>query len=157
MQAEAEAVVSVVPAPELESRVGITEIVSAVPRLLGKWWVAFAVSTILGVTGHLLIKAGINAASGASVANPILRVAHLLLQPEIEMGLLIYVAGSACWLIAVAQKEISFLYPLSSINYVLILLASVLVLHEGLSLRRAGGVAVIISGMFLLNLRRPKQ
>ena len=59
--------------------------------------------------------------------------------------------GSLCWMIAVAQQEISFLYPLSSINYVLVVFASSMFFHESPSLRRLSGVALIVVGMVLIN------
>jgi uncharacterized membrane protein len=58
-------------------------------------------------------------------------------------------------MIAVSQKEISFLYPLSSVNYVLVAAMSALFLAESISIRRGEGMMLIIIGMFLLN-RRPR-
>ena len=56
-------------------------------------------------------------------------------------------------MIAVAQREISFLYPLSSINYVLVVIISYVMFSEAISLQRASGVAVIVLGMVLMNRR----
>jgi uncharacterized membrane protein len=126
-----------------------TELVRAT---LGRWWVAFSVSSICVVSGHLMIKAGLNsAATTQRVGTVAARIAHILLQPEVLIGLLIYLFGTACWMIAVSQKEISFLYPLSSVNYVLVVGASAFLLAESISLRRAEGIALIVLGMILLN------
>jgi drug/metabolite transporter (DMT)-like permease len=59
--------------------------------------------------------------------------------------------GSVCWIIAVAQQEISFLYPLSSMNYVLVVFASSALFHESLSVKRLSGVGLIVLGMILMN------
>ena len=95
-----------------------------VRALIGRWWVAFAASSLFVVSGHLLIKAGLNAAAGAAV--PELRASRdsfsQFCSGRSSAGLLIYFLGSICWMIAVAQREISFLYPLSSINYVLVVI-----------------------------------
>lgn len=158
MQFDAEVTAPVSAGRHLEARAGGTEILSRLRPVVSTWWIAFSASAMFAVTGHLLIKAGINnAAAALLISNPVARVIHLLCEPEVATGLLIYLAGAVCWMIAVAQKDISFLYPLSSINYVLILIASALVLHEGLSVRRAAGVAVIVSGMLLLNVRSSQQ
>ena len=66
------------------------------------------------------------------------------------MGLLIYVAGTICWMRAVSEKEISFLYPLSSVNYVLVVAISTTLFHEAVSARRTAGVVVIVFGMILM-------
>lgn len=122
------------------------------PRAITRWWVAFAASCIFVVSGHLLIKAGLNAAAASTTAGSVLvRLSHLLLQIEVLAGLAIYFLGSVCWMIAVAQQEISFLYPLSSVNYMLVMVASSLILHELISPKRAAGVVLIVLGMFLMN------
>ena len=51
-------------------------------------------------------------------------MSHEVLQSQVFTGLLIYLAGTVCWMRAVSQKEISFLYPLSSVNYVLVVAIS---------------------------------
>jgi uncharacterized membrane protein len=82
---------------------------------------------------------------------------QILAQPAVDLGLLVYVFGSACWIIAVSQKEISFLYPLSSVNYVLVALASTLLLSEPLHARRVEGVLLIAFGMVLLYCRGAEE
>jgi drug/metabolite transporter (DMT)-like permease len=128
---------------------------SAIARVRGvvsRWWIAFMASSIFVVSGHLLIKAGLNAAayhlSGASGPTAML---HTILQPAVIIGLATYCFGSVCWIIAVAQQEISFLYPLSSINYVLVVVASSMLFRETISFRRGAGVGMIVLGMVLIN------
>ena len=130
----------------------------SVRQLLSKWWVAFAASSLFVVSGHLLIKGGLNAAA-AHVANAVglARIFHTILQPEVVAGLTIYLLGSACWIVAVAQQEISFLYPLSSLNYVLVVVASVTFFHEAISLRRSLGLSLIVLGMVLMNRRKASK
>jgi uncharacterized membrane protein len=125
--------------------------------IIGRWWVAFTASSLFVVSGHLLIKAGLNTATAAattSQAAGVARIIHSVVQLEVIAGLLIYSLGSVCWMIAVAQREISFLYPLSSINYVLVVLISYAVFSEAISWQRASGVTVIVLGIVLMN-RRP--
>ena len=72
-------------------------------------------------------------------------------QPVVLEGLAIYVLGSLCWMAAVAQKDLSFLYPLSSLNYVLIVLAGAFLFQESVTPRRIAGVGLITVGAFLMN------
>jgi uncharacterized membrane protein len=129
---------------------------SGVRAILSRWWVAFWLSSVCVVSGHLMIKAGLNALTGAASANLTLvgRIVHVLMQPEVVGGLLVYGIGTVCWMIAVSQKDISFLFPLSSVNYVLVVGASALLFGEVISTKRAAGVALIVIGMILLN-RKP--
>ena len=124
---------------------------------IGRWWVAFTASSLFVVSGHLLIKAGLNAAAATAPQYVgLARVLHSVLHVEVIAGLLIYFLGSVCWMIALAQREISFLYPLSSVNYVLVVMTSYALFSEAISLRRASGVAVIVLGMVLMNRRAGK-
>jgi len=121
--------------------------------ILTHWWVAFSLSSVCVVSGHLMIKAGLNslAAAGSASSGVIGRVGHAIMQPAVVGGLLVYCFGTVCWMIAVSQKEISFLYPLSSVNYVLVVVASAVLFAEVISTKRALGVALIVMGMRLLN------
>jgi drug/metabolite transporter (DMT)-like permease len=129
---------------EAESRTG--------RGLLKQWWIYFSASSIFVVSGHLLIKSGLSAVALSGISGPVwARILHYLLQPQVTGGLLVYMLGSFCWMAAVAQQEISFLYPLSSVNYVLVVFSSSAFLHESLSGRRLAGVALIVLGMILMN------
>ena len=137
--------------PEL--RPAAEGVLHALRTALGRWWVAFSLSSVCVVGGHLMIKAGLGAAAASSARGLALHgtLLHILAQPQVLCGLLIYLLGTLCWMIAASQKEISFLYPLSSVNYVLVVIASVLLFSESVSLRRGGGVALIVLGTVLLN------
>src|SRR4051794_1781619 len=78
-------------------------------KLLTKWWVAFGASAVFVVGGHLLIKAGLNSVTASpATASIIARLLHVVLQPEVVIGLLVYSMGTVCWMRAVSEKEISF-------------------------------------------------
>ena len=141
------------------ARGAVPGIVGLVRTTLGRWWVAFSLSSVCVVGGHLLIKAGLNAAASSSaVATGIAgRILHVLVQPEVMVGLCIYLFGTVCWMIAVSQKDIGFLYPLSSVNYALVVVASSILFAEVISARRGTGVALIILGMILLNRKSRKE
>lgn len=119
-------------------------------RVVSRWWMAFAASAVFVVSGHLLIKAGLNSLASAGGDLLALRLLHTLLQPWVLGGLLIYVLGTVCWMRTVSQKEISFVYPLSSVNYVLVVMASTTFFQEVISARRAAGVVTIVLGMILM-------
>ncbi len=121
--------------------------------ILGKWWVAFAASSAFVVGGHLLIKAGLASLTPIADAGLVSRVLQTLSHLPVLAGLMVYMIGTVCWMRAVSMKEISFLYPISSINYVLVAIGSVWLFQETLSGRRLAGIAVIVVGMILMNRR----
>jgi drug/metabolite transporter (DMT)-like permease len=140
--------------PARQPRKSTTDRDAGYLHFLSRWWVAFPASAVFVVSGHLLIKAGLNAAALHPGAPGVLGLIHTVTQPEVLAGLVIYILGSGCWIIAVAQQEISFLYPLSSLNYVLVVVGSSILFHEAVSSRRASGLALIAVGMILMNRTR---
>ncbi len=127
---------------------------AAIPKytLVCRWWVAFLSATVLVVSGHLLIKAAVNTTASAALgASFSARLARILAQPLTWEGLLIYAFGTVCWMVAVAQKDLSYLYPLSSVNYVVIVLTSAVLFQEWVSLRRCTGVALVVLGLVLMH------
>jgi drug/metabolite transporter (DMT)-like permease len=128
---------------------------SVIHSLLRRWWIPFSASSLFVVSGHLLIKSGLSAGTSGSLGAPLwTRIFHCVMQTEVAAGLAVYFLGSVCWMLAVAQQEISFLYPLSSMNYVLVVIASSMFFGESVSLRRMSGVALIVLGMVLMNRKR---
>jgi drug/metabolite transporter (DMT)-like permease len=122
---------------------------------LRHWWVAFAVSSLFVVSGHLMIKAGLNALIPLPAdTSSLLRVLHALVQTSVLSGLFVYLMGTVCWMRVVSQKEIGFLYPLTSVNYILVTAASAIFFHEMISRSRAVGVGLIVLGMILMNRTR---
>lgn len=123
-----------------------------------RWQVAFVAAALLVVCGHLVIKAGLSYAPALEPSAPMLmKIMHLAFQPTVLIGLGIYGLGTLCWMGAVAQTELSLLYPLTSLNYILICFLSAWLFQETISVRRGAGVAVIALGMVVLtrSQRRP--
>ncbi len=116
-----------------------------------RWSIAFLATTVFVVSGHLLIKAGLNAAVVGGGSGFASKLFFSLNQPVVLQGLAIYLLGSLCWMAALAQKDLSFLYPLSSLNYVLIAVAGPFLFHESVTARRVAGVVLITIGAFLMN------
>jgi drug/metabolite transporter (DMT)-like permease len=107
------------------------------------------VSGVLGVTGQLVIKRGLVALGSQALRpeNVPGFIASLALNPLIVGGLAIYVLGTLFWLVALSRLDLSYAYPFASLNYVLVLLASWLVLGELPSATRLAGVALICLGV----------
>jgi len=107
------------------------------------------VSGVLGVTGQLVLKRGLAALGSQALRLDHLPgfVASLALNPLIVGGLAVYVLGTLFWLVALSRLDLSYAYPFASLNYVLVLLASWLVLGEQPSATRLAGVALICLGV----------
>jgi drug/metabolite transporter (DMT)-like permease len=115
-------------------------------------------ASVLGVIGQIIMKRGL-AGLGALSLDPATLPATLLsvaLNPMIVLGLAVTVSGTFFWLILLSRVDLSYAYPFASLNYVLVLAGSWLVLGERLSAVRLVGVAAICLGVCLV-MRTPVQ
>lgn len=122
---------------------------SAVNKLSWQWAAFGAIA--LSACGHLLIKHGLNgAAHSASPTKPLQMIFHYLLMPTVPAGLGIYGLGTLLWIRAVSRRNISFLYPLTALNYVIVSVGAKLFFNETLSAGRCIGIAIVVLGVAML-------
>jgi len=113
--------------------------------------VAVLGSVLLAATGHIMIKAGLNGAtSAAAVASIARRLGVYFSQPYVLLGLTIYGLGTAMWIFAVSKRDISYVFPITALNYVLVALSGKLLFAEVIPLKRWIGVVVVIIGVALM-------
>ncbi len=113
-------------------------------------WAALG-TVLLASCGHLLIKFGLMSVH-SSDAGLIARIFLYLAQPAVAGGLFIYGLGSLLWIYAVSQRSISFLYPLTALNYVIVTLGGGYLFAETIRPGRWLGIAVVVMGVALLQL-----
>ncbi|MDX1427129.1 MAG: hypothetical protein R3206_04825 [Salegentibacter mishustinae] len=73
--------------------------------------------------------------------------------PNLILGYSIAAFSAFIWLFALSRMELSYAAPvLNAIYFIVLLMASAMVLGESVSLLRWGGTALIIIGMLLITL-----
>ena len=107
------------------------------------------VSIVLASGGQLLLKYGINN-SGTAGVSAVTYFWNVILNFHVISGLLLYMLSVVFWLLALRQAQLSMLYPVVSLSYILVAAGSALFLGESLPIARIIGVAVIISGVVLV-------
>ncbi|HWR42346.1 EamA family transporter [Sporomusa sp.] len=68
----------------------------------------------------------------------------------ITAGLALYGVSTLLWIYALRTVELSYAYPLISLGYVLVFIASYFLFHEAIGPLRLGGLALILSGIALV-------
>ena len=105
------------------------------------------VSLVCAVLAQILFKSGTTSTGGFALDGSMLSgLARLLVQWQVVVGLATYVVGWLLWMNALSRFELSFVYPFTGLNYLMILAASWLLLGEGISPVRIVGVAFICGG-----------
>jgi drug/metabolite transporter (DMT)-like permease len=105
-------------------------------------------SVLFATAGQTTIKLGLGAEKGLWTWAPY--PFHAPLTAGVLIGLLVYACGTALWIAALSQKKLSYLYPLASINYILVALCGSLILHETTHLVRWLGIITMAAGIALL-------
>ena len=122
------------------------------------WAIALVGSVSFAAVGHLLIKYGLLQLSHIGVHGTISsRLITYLTNPIVFMGLSIYGVGTLMWVFAVSRKEISYLYPLTALNYALIALGGKVLFGEVISPARWFGIAVVMVGVILMQRSASKE
>ena len=100
-------------------------------------------SILLNSTGQILFKA-------ARAAQPDSSLLALFLHIETWGGLLIYGLSAVCWLWVLSRASLSFVYPILSLSFPIVVCLSVVFFSEPILPMRWAGVGVIVVGVSLL-------
>ena len=107
-------------------------------------------SLACAVLAQVLFKLGVNSVGGFELNGNVLGgLLNLLTQWQVLLGLATYVLGWLLWMNALSRFDLSFVYPFTVLNYVMILGASWLILGEGASPIRYLGVTLICGGVII--------
>lgn len=112
-------------------------------------------SVLFATIGQVLIKLGLSGSAQPWIA--VIGSLHSPFTLGVLCGLLVYGAGTLLWIAAVSQRNISYLYPLASLSYILIALCGHFVLKEPLLLGRWAGILIMTAGIVLLTRAAPKS
>jgi drug/metabolite transporter (DMT)-like permease len=120
-------------------------------QLLGSLWL-ICLSIATGVAGQTAIKFGITqAGAGGSASSGLLAVVTLIFRsPFVFLGLLLYALGALAWIAVLGRLDLSLAYPFVALNFVLIPLASHLLLGESIPGMRWIGIACICLGVLII-------
>lgn len=112
--------------------------------------IALVAAVLLAACGHLLIKYGLKTSAGPRELTGLARIVALMFSARVLTGLAVYGVGTVLWVAVVAKRPISYLYPVTAMNYVLITLGGMWFFGEAVSAARWLGIAVVIFGVVLM-------
>ena len=113
----------------------------------------FAVAS--AATGQVMLKHGMQIATtrvahdGGSLA---LRAAT---SPWVLLGLVVFGVSAIAWLTALSRVPLSVAYPFNALGYLVILTASIVVLHERANVLTWVGSLMVVSGLLIVVLTKP--
>lgn len=114
-------------------------------------YLVLMVSILLAVLGQLLMKRGMMLFGTFPLSQLLFKIVPIFLNPWVFSGLVCFGLSAIFWLVVLSRLELSLVYPMVSVAYVLVALASWFFFKENLSLVRWLGIAVIILGVYLIS------
>jgi uncharacterized membrane protein len=99
--------------------------------------------------GQVFWKIGMNSI-GAIDKFSISGIISMFLNPIVLLGLFMYGLSTIFWLVALSQKDLSYVYPFISLTFIIVLFLSYFVLKEQVSTARIVGTIIIIVGLMVI-------
>ena len=115
--------------------------------------VLVGICIVLGAVGQILMKNGMNQVGEVGGIGQLLNpntFFTIFTNLFVLGGLLLYGIAAILWLGAMSSLNISFMYPLLSIGYILAALMGALFLKEDVTIIRWAGIGFVVLGCFLV-------
>ncbi|OGC14078.1 hypothetical protein A3J90_08715 [candidate division WOR-1 bacterium RIFOXYC2_FULL_37_10] len=109
------------------------------------------VSISLAVIAQLCMKNGMNAFGSFQINQIIFKIIPMLLNPWVMAGFILFGISSIFWLAVLSRMDLSFAYPMVSLAYIAVAIASIIFFKESVTLIRWAGIIVICFGVFLIS------
>lgn len=109
----------------------------------------FSLFLVILVASQVLMKAGMNSLTGREVNMSFFLKA--LSSMPVVLGILLSAGGMVVWLVVLSRYELSYSYLIAGFSFALVLLASVVIFKEPISLWRWVGAALIMIGVALVS------
>lgn len=118
-----------------------------------KYYALLLTAVCISVTGELLLKHGMNQVGVLSLHpdNILPGLWRSFTSPFVLLGFAAVFTGSIFWLSVISRADLSFAYPMLSLGYILVVIASWAFLNEHFNPVRLLGVLVICVGVVIVS------
>ena len=113
-------------------------------------YVLLFINILLLVLGQTLWKTGL---TGIDFKFDPVSLFKMFLNPYISGGLVIYAIATVLWLYILSKSDLSLVYPLQSLSYVIAAVIAVLVFKENIPLTRWAGIGFIMLGAYFVSMK----
>lgn len=123
-----------------------------ISRLRVKTWLCLPLVIASHVAGNFFLKRGMP----AELAFPVDYISALF-RPWLALGVLLLIVWMLLRMALLSWADLSYVLPVTAVEYVLVALAGRLYLHETVTARRWAGIALIVAGAALVSAATPPQ
>lgn len=108
-------------------------------------------AVFLGAAGQIIMKRGMQIYGEVSAGSVWRQLVPILKVPHVTLGLFCYAVSAVLWIAVVSKFDLSLAYPMVSVAYVVVVVASWLLFGEKLSAVRLAGLALIVAGVVAIS------
>jgi multidrug transporter EmrE-like cation transporter len=111
------------------------------------------ICVVAGALGQIIWKHGMSTMEKVNGFEDLLKIKtilNILTNKYIILGLIIYGSVFILWLAALSILDVSFMYPLLSLAYIVTTFFSVVFLGEVVTLSRWAGIALVVMGCIII-------
>ena len=113
------------------------------------------VSVLAAAGGQLMLKQGMQLATSKHKSAGTSLVLGAATSPWVWLGLAIFGISAIVWLVVLSRVPLSLAYPFNALGYLVILTASILLLHERANLFTWAGTTLVVAGLVIVVLSKP--
>ena len=106
----------------------------------------------LAATGQLMLKHGMQVATARAHGSHGSLVIAAATTPWVLLGLVVFAVSAVAWLGALSRLPLNVAYPFNALGYIVILTASVVVLHEHANVLTWAGSLLVVAGLVIVVL-----
>ena len=112
-------------------------------------------AVVSAATGQVMLKHGMQIASARAADSGGSLALRAATSPWVLLGLVVFGVSAVAWLAALARVPLSVAYPFNALGYIVILTASVVLLHERANVLTWVGSLMVVSGLLIVFLAKP--
>jgi multidrug transporter EmrE-like cation transporter len=112
-------------------------------------------AVVSAATGQVMLKHGMQIASARAADSGGSLALRAATSPWVLLGLVVFGVSAVAWLSALARVPLSVAYPFNALGYIVILTASVVLLHERANVLTWVGSLMVVSGLLIVVLTKP--
>ena len=113
------------------------------------------VSVLAAAGGQLMLKHGMQIATNKQKHAGGSLVIGAATSPWVWLGLAVFGISAIVWLVVLSRVPLSLAYPFNALGYLVILTASIVLLHERANLFTWAGTTLVVAGLVIVVLSKP--
>ncbi len=112
-------------------------------------------AVVTAAIAQVMLKHGMQIASARAAHGGGSLALRAATSPWVLLGLAVFAVSAVAWLAALSRVPLSVAYPFNAVGYLVILTASIVILHERASVLTWVGTFLVVSGLLIVVLTKP--